>query len=802
LITVNVSEHTAAVLGFEDIRRALASGCQTEMGKALALQRPFLEREADVEDSFAHISEARALLDEPLSLPFAGLLDTRGGVAEASKGAMLEPAKLIAICQCLFAFEHTSELLSARQERLPRLNDLSLRLPQLHALASRLSRSFEPSGEISDSASEALADARNRARKTHQRIRSRLDTMLRDDAFASKLQESYYSVRNDRYVVPVKASHQREVDGIVHNSSQTGQTLFIEPQAMVLLGNELAIVNAEVLEEERKVLVELSRAVAQHAERITEGVEVLSQLDQYESAGRLSNTLKAESPQLVSAGQSLTLHQLRHPRLLLKGDNVIANDVVFGESARVLVISGPNAGGKTITLTGVGLCALMVRSGLPIPVAPGSKIPFFAAAHSAIGDLQDLNLGLSTFSAHVTSLKSIVESAGTGALVLVDEIAADTDPREGAAIATAVLEALIEKGAMVLATTHLEALKALAHVDERFVNARVGFDTQRMAPTYKLQMGASGASSAVEVARRVGLSAAICDRASALANDAGGALSKAIRATEDERTKHLALQETLKEELRAASETRRTLDSELSAHTLKRQREELRFRDALRAELEFARQSLRTLVEKLETSNSEKRLAQAKQSAAEMTARINEQTVAARTLRKAIEDPSSTSRAPLELRVGARALLPSLDAEVDIVSIDDDAVTVLAGSLRMKVSVSDLEAPRAKPPAKLNASAGRKATAVPSSSAQPALALAAPSLDVRGERAEDAVRLIEQFFDRLTMSGDAVAVVLHGHGTGALKSTVRTFLKNSPYAKAFRPGESAEGGDGVTVVSL
>jgi DNA mismatch repair protein MutS2 len=797
---VDVSEQTKAVLGFEDIRHAVADRCQTEMGKARAQVRPFLESAPEIEASLANVEEVRRLLDEPLSLPLSDLSDVRKSLFDATKGAMLEPQALMAICRCLFAFEHTRELLDARQARFPRLCAMAQDLPLLHTLASRLDRSFEASGEISDRASEALKEARDVARRAHQRIRNRLDSMLRDEGFASKLQENYYSVRNDRYVVPVMAAHQREIDGIVHNSSQTGQTLFVEPQAMVGLGNELAIANAAVLEEERKVLIELSRTVARHHQEVTAGVEAAAALDELESIGRLSQRIKAVTPQLLAPDGRLNLKQLRHPRLLLKGDPVVANDVCFESEARVLVISGPNAGGKTITLTGVGLCALMVRAGLPIPVEEGSQIPLFSSAHSAIGDLQDLNLGLSTFSAHVTALKGILDTAKRGALVLVDEIAADTDPREGAAIATAVLEALIEHGAVVLATTHLEELKALAHVDSRFINARVGFDSQRMLPTYRLQMGASGASSAIEVARRVGLSESVCTRAHALATNAGGALSKAIRATEVEREQYLKLKDQAQLDTAEAARLKQLLDTELSTHRKQRTQAELKFRESLQAELEFARAQLRQLVSTLEAAKSDKALSAAKQAAAELTQRINEQTVAERAARQSLDATSNTVRQPLDIRVGARARLDSLDATVEIISVEGDSVTVLAGALKMKVSASDLSGATIAEPAPKRKTF--KQAVSPSGPAVVISALAAPSLDVRGERADDALRHIEQFLDRLTREGEPAALVVHGHGTGALKATVRGFLKTSPYAKHFRPGDNAEGGDGVTVVSL
>ncbi len=486
---MDVTDRTLTALGFDDVRAAIGSRCRTEDGKVRGLKRPFLDGIPEVLASLALIEEARGLKQEPLSLPLGGLVDLRPSLDRSTKG------ELMSICAALFAFERTYEVLQDRRERFPGLAALGRRMPLLGRLASRLDKSFEASGEISDRASDELRDARDRARGLHRRIRSRLDELLRDEKFASNLQEGYYSVRNERYVVPVLSSHQREVDGIVHNASQSGQTLFVEPQEMIGVGNELAIAQSVVLEEERKVLLELSGLVAREAAKIEDGLLAASELDELEAIALLSNDLIATTPSVHPAHGPLNVKGLRHPRLVLKGDQVIANDVDLSEGARALVVSGPNAGGKTVTLTGIGLCALMVRAGLPIPVDPGSSIPLFNQVHSAIGDLQDLEQGLSTFSAHVTVLKHVVSTAKKGALVLIDEIAADTDPREGAAIATAVLEDLLEKGALVLVTTHLEELKALAHLDPRFVNGRVGFDSKKMAPTYRLQLGASGASS-------------------------------------------------------------------------------------------------------------------------------------------------------------------------------------------------------------------------------------------------------------------------------------------------------------------
>jgi DNA mismatch repair protein MutS2 len=791
---MDVSERTLNSLGFEEVRAALAARCRTEVGQERARARAFLSTRDEVQSALTLADEARALKNEPITLPITGIADIRTPIDRASKGGMLEPRDLMNVTQVLFSFERSHELLVERRERMPGLAVLGRRLPVLNKLASRLDRSFEASGEISDRASPDLRDARERARGLHRRIRGRLDELLHDANFSENLREGYYSVRNDRYVVPVKSSHQREVDGIVHNASQSGQTLFVEPKEMIGLGNELAIAQSIVLEEERKVLLELSGMVGREAKQLLDGVEALSQLDELEAVASLANDLKATTPTLEPADGALVLKALRHPRLVLKGGEIVSNDVAMGD-ARALVVSGPNAGGKTVTLTGVGLCALMTRAGLPIPCEEGSRIPLFNQVHSAIGDQQDLQAGLSTFSAHVTMLRDIVSVARRGALVLIDEIAADTDPREGAAIATAVLEELLSRGAIVLVTTHLEELKALAHLDPRFINARVGFDGKRMSPTYRLQIGFAGASSAIEIARRVGLDEAICVRAHELATNTGGALSKALAAADEERRKLWEQRDGAERDARAAKEARELAESELSAAAKKRKEEEVKFREALRAELEFARNQIRSLIEKLETERGDKALKAAQAMSADLTARINEQTVAERGVRQELKG-DARDLAPLELKIGARVRHRSMDAEVEIIDLAGDQATVAAGALKMRVPVSELgPATKQKAPPEKK-SRVEKAKDV---SAQ-VLTLASPTIDVRGERLEDAMRKVEQFLDRCTRNGDEAAIVIHGHGTGAIKRDLRESLKRSPYAKSFRPGDASEGGDGVTVV--
>ncbi|HMK72008.1 MAG TPA: endonuclease MutS2, partial [Myxococcaceae bacterium] len=452
------SARTLHDLAFADILTALAARCRTDAGRARARLRPFLEAAADVAEALARVEEARALLAAEDPLPLDGVADLRGPAERAAKGGVLEPVELRACATSLFAFLRTRERLLPRAGDLPRLAALGLELPQLEPLAARLETSFEADGSLSERASDTLRESRARVRGLHRRIKGRLEALLHEPAFVAHLREAYYSLRNGRYVVPVLAQDRAEVPGIVHNASQTGQTLFVEPEPLVGLGNDLAIAESLVEEEERRVLTELSGLVGAEAELLAAGVSAAAELDEAEAAGRLAEALDAHRPEVEAGDGPLELFQLRHPLLVLRGVEVVPNDVRLTGAVRALVVSGPNAGGKTVTLTAVGLAALMLRAGLLVPAAAGSRLPLYPQVHSTVGDAQDLAQGLSTFGAHVAELKRIGEAAGPGSLVLIDEIAADTDPREGAALAIAFLEELLDRGARALVTTHLEEL--------------------------------------------------------------------------------------------------------------------------------------------------------------------------------------------------------------------------------------------------------------------------------------------------------------------------------------------------------
>jgi len=795
---VSLSPSTQANLRYADILSNLASRCQTPMGEACALNRPFLESLEEAREAMALIEEARKLLQEPLRLPFGELGDGREWVERAAKGAVLEARELLSLMRALFIFEQSSQLLEERAAFLPRMWVFGRQIPVLPAVATQLENALELNGDIRDTASEALYEARKRTRALHRSIKTKLEALLANPKFATNLRENYFSIRNNRYVVPVQTQHQAEVPGIVHNSSQSGQTLFVEPQALVSLGNELAIAQAEVENEERRILAELSSRVGAHAQALVAGFHACAQLDETQAAAILAEDMQANPPKLLEAeSQGLCLFQLRHPLLLLQNTNVIANNILLEAPARVLVISGPNAGGKTVSLTAVGLCALMVRAGLPIPAEATSQMPFYPSIHALVGDAQDLSLGLSTFSAHVQALSQICSNAKPHSLVLVDEIAAGTAPREGAALATAILEALLEKNAHVFVTTHLEELKALAHVDRRLGNARVGFDEKGMLPTYRLHLGSAGNSSAIDIARRVGLANAICERAQALSQNSGTALGTALAEVAAAKEAAFAEQQAAAKEREAAQKLRVAFESKLEEVDKQRTTEEIKFRQALKAELEFAKQHIAKLLEALREEKNAKRLQTAQ---TEVYERIQEQQ---HKLHLAQHPPlppahahTSAPQAPLPIAVGSMAFFPPWGVPVEILEISDKQATISAGMLRSRVALAELRPSSAKP----------KTTPASSSPVSPLPQEAPPfsstTCDLRGMRQEEALRALEQFLDKAIRAEEEYVWVIHGHGTGALKTALRNYLSNSPYAKSFRAGEAGEGGDGATLVFL
>jgi DNA mismatch repair protein MutS2 len=788
-----VNEKALRDLGWGQLCAELGARARTPMGRDRCVAL-LPATEADVARlRLGLVEEARLLRRHERELPLADAVDVRPSLGRAARDGTLEPQELIQIARLIRASDSARRFCFSQADRAPLHFERAQELSQLVPLAQELERAFDPSGKLLDSASPLLGELRERARGLHRAIKQRIEELLKDEKIVPMLRDAYYSVRGDRYVLPVRAEHRTHLPGIVHNASNSGQTLFVEPQQLVELGNQLTIAGASALEEEQRILHELSAAIGRRAPALEHDVEVIAVLDEAAAGGRLADDLDAGAPDL--GGDRFDLRKARHPLLVLqrKSAGVVANDVALPAPAQALIVSGPNAGGKTVTITAVGLCALMARAGLPLPAEPGSRMPLYRTVYTAIGDEGDLSRDLSTFTAHLSALKWILEAAGPGTLALIDEIAADTDPREGAAIAIAALEKLVAAGAQVLITTHLEELKALALADPRFAPASVGFDVDRLAPTYRLRLGEVGASSAIEIARRVGLPEDVCARAREILGSGASAVSQAVEMLDRERGEAARLRLEL-EQAREEIERERA--------SLRNQRERLReleretragARTELIEDLRRRRDEVATLVAQLQAAPA---MAQAVETQrAVESAVVEEEREQAR-----VQEPEALPES--ELLPGARVKHVRLGTEGVVLEVHEGSAMVQMGALRSKVALGDLVpiAREVKHAGFRRSKTERMERATQARAA--ALDIRVPVADVRGMRVDEALRAVEVELDRATREGDERVHVLHGHGSGALKSAVREHLRRSPYVRRSRPADQHEGGDGVTVAEL
>jgi DNA mismatch repair protein MutS2 len=793
-----VNDKALTELGWPKLCAELANRARTPMGRELCLVL-LPGDDADVaQNRLSRVEEARTLARFERELPLSDAVDVRPAIGHAARDGTLEPVQLLQVARLIRASESARRSCFSQADRAPLHFELAKELSDLGPLATELERAFDPAGKLLDTASALLAELRERARGLHRAIKQRLDELLKDEKIIPMLRDNYYSVRGDRYVLPVRAEHKSHLQGIVHNASNSGQTLFIEPQALVELGNQLTIAEAGVLEEELRILHELSGAVGRRAPLLERDVEVIAVFDEAAAAGRLAEALQAGAPTL--GGDRFDLRKSRHPLLMLqrKSTGVIANDIALPAPAQVLIVSGPNAGGKTVTITAVGLAALMARAGLPICAEPGSRMPLYRTVYTAIGDEGDLSRDLSTFTAHLSALRWILEAAGPNTLVLIDEIAADTDPREGAAIAVAALEQLVKVGAQVLITTHLEELKALALSDERFAPASVGFDVERLAPTYQLRMGEVGASSAIDIARRVGLSEAVCNRAREILGSGASVVSQAVRALEEERAAGARARAEVaelraelqreKERLSADRERLRELERETKAGARQDLLEEFAQKRAEVAQLIAQLQAAPAMAQAVEAQRTIERAA-----AAEGRAQVREEEAG----------PSISAGDELPpIVAGSRVKHLRLGSEGVVLDVQGDQATVQMGALKGKIALEDLiPISRKVPQAQFRKTKREKLDRAEQARAAP-VEVRVPLVDLRGMRVDDALRTMELELDRHLRAGEGQVHVLHGHGSGALKSAVRESLSRSPYVKRARAAESHEGGDGVTVAEL
>ncbi|NJL17386.1 MAG: endonuclease MutS2 [Nitrospira sp.] len=739
------------------------------------------------------------------SLPALSFPDIREQLTRSQKGGVLEAGELRDCTIVLTVMAEVERYAESHQREIQALIGLLEPLhvtKSLSGLLRAIEGAIQSDGSIKDTASSELRRLTHHAQELKHEMREKLEQILHSKRYEDVLQESYFAQREGRYVVPVKTDMRGRMPGIVHDVSASGATVFLEPRELVELNNSIKVVDLEVEREVQRILRDLTRLVAAKADEISRGIEVLAECDVIKAKAEMSRRLKCNPVALNEKGRVL-LKQARHPLLLLTKDHVIANDVLMDEAIRVLVISGPNTGGKTVTLKIVGLFALMVRAGLHLPCASESEMAIFTDLYADIGDAQDLSRDLSSFSAHMTQIIHLLSESVAGptpsatfsarSLVLLDEPVTSTDPQEGAALAEALLCRLAELNMKVVATTHYGALKELAQTTPGFANASVEFDVERLAPTYRLFMGIPGGSSALEIAGRLGMDQAILTDA-----------RKRLR-REDQRLDELMADLQRKQH--------QLIDDHEKARQA-RQEAEQAARDAqvIRAQLEEAQQEARRGLKK-------KLGEQFQRARAEVQATVD----ALKREQKLIKAKEAKQRLG-ELEVKTREELAPIHDAIPVEQLTvGDAVEIVG----LGMSGSLLDSPQGKKRVRVKVGEGEVLASVSSligiareSNAMPAQPVSSASgprrvsmshglgldeqtvVDVRGQATDEALDQVIAALDRATLDGAPYLRIIHGHGTGRLKSVVREYLKDSPYVAEFRAGDRAEGGDGVTVARI
>ena len=806
-MTQPVSTQTAQVLEWPRLLEFLAQHADSTMGKARCRSLLLSGELSEAQQQQAETTEMVRLLAGSDPLPTFGFPDVREQLLRARKGGVLEAGELRDCALVLKLLTDVERYGVVHQDEIRALQRIfeSLHLTQGgRGVLRAIDAAIQPDGSLNETASPELRRLTHHAQGLKQDMRQQLEQLLQSRRYEDVLQESYFAQREGRYVVPVKADMRGRIPGIVHDVSSSGATVFLEPRELVDLNNSIKVADLEIEREVRRILQALSALLAEQSEQLVDMIEVLAECDSIRAKADMSRRLKCNPVGLNEHGR-VVLKQARHPLLMLAKEQVVANDIVLEETTRVLVISGPNTGGKTVTLKIIGLYALMVRAGLHLPCAPESDMALFAHCYADIGDAQDLSRDLSSFSAHMTQMVQLLSEATTQAqaggfsnprsVVLLDEPVTSTDPAEGAALAEALLCRLAALNVKAVVTTHYGPLKELAQTTPGFANASVEFDVERLAPTYRLFMGIPGGSSALEIAGRLGMDQSLVEDARARLRSEDRRLEQLMV---DLQRKQRQLDEDAERIQRARTEAEQAAAAAKALHAQMEQAEQdarKGLKKKLGEQFQRARAEVQATVDSLKR---EQKLIKAK----ETKDRLRELEVHTRQ-----ELTPAGQSIPLEqLQLGDRVEITGLGVTGTLLELPQGKkrVRIKVGEGELLATVSNLvgvaNESSAGVPTRAASEHGERSRQF---STDGGLGLDEQTVvDVRGQAADEALDHVVAALDRAALDGAPFLRIIHGHGTGRLKAVLRDYLRDSPYVMGARPGDRAEGGDGVTIAKL
>ncbi|PBB06740.1 MULTISPECIES: endonuclease MutS2 [Salimicrobium] len=780
-----MNERILGVLEFGKIIEKLTGHAETSLGKDAAQRLKPSTELPEVVKLQNETDEAQQVLRLKGHIPFGGIRNIKPHLKRTSIGGVLSATECVDVATTIYGGKELKRFVEEMEEPdMPILREFVDIIHPLPILERTIRNSIDDNGVVMDGASDTLRSIRSRINTLESRLRDKMESYTKQQS--EKLSDAIVTIRNERYVLPVKQEYRGSIKGIVHDQSSSGATLFIEPQPVVDINNDLQEARVQEKREVDRILGELSEAIEEDRPILAENVRVLAGLDFIFARAKLGRSMRAAMPAMNNEGRIL-MKQARHP--LISEEEVVPNDIELGTDFTSIIITGPNTGGKTVTLKLVGLCTLMAQAGLQIPAMDGCELAVFDNVYADIGDEQSIEQSLSTFSSHMTNIVDILDKVDDSTLVLFDELGAGTDPQEGAALAMAILDEVVDKDARVIATTHYPELKAYGYNRENVVNASVEFNIETLEPTYRLLIGVPGRSNAFEISRRLGLREDVISAAKERVGVDSESVESMIASLDEARREAEADYERAEEIRREAEEIYSDLNSEWKRFEDQKEKLYKKAEEKARQSVDKAREEAQGIVDELKQMKNSSQLKEHEW----IEARKMFDEAEPELTKKEKQPKNKQSNETKELQAGDEVKLLTLNQQGVIVEKGrNDEYQVQVGSMKVKAKRKDLEFVKTKKPEreKQIAPVRGKTSHVK------------PELDLRGERYEDALNRLEKYLDDALLAGYPQVSIIHGKGTGALRQGVQSLAKRHSRISTARSGGMKEGGSGVTVLEL
>lgn len=786
-----IAERALKTLEYDKVRQQVATYCTSSIGKSAVDELVPQTDYEKVVQLLEEMDEGLSILRVKGNVPMGGIFDVRPAARRAQIGGMLAAMELMEVSSTIRASRilrnFIEDIESEDVIEIPHFIAKKEAMPVLTGLQHEINNCIDDNGSVLDSASQTLRSIRQSLRAEEAKVRSKLESLIRGSNASKMLSDTLVTIRNDRFVIPVKQEYRHHYGGIVHDQSSSGQTLFIEPDSIVQANNEIHRLKMKEQAEIERILLALSAMVEEVAPDLFNLVKVLGEIDVILAKGKYGQANKCTMPKMNNDGY-IRLVRARHP--LLPIETAVPNDIEFGKDITAIVITGPNTGGKTVTLKTVGLCTLMAQAGLPVPALDGSELAVFKKLFADIGDEQSIEQSLSTFSSHMVNIVDILQKFDYESLVLFDELGAGTDPQEGAALAISILDEVHGRGARVMATTHYPELKAYGYNRPGVANASVEFDIETLSPTYRLLIGVPGRSNAFEISSRLGLPESIIDRAKSFTGTDRHEVESMIASLEETRRQSEDDAERSHELLMESEELREELQGKLQAYEERKEALDKKAKEKARKIVDEAKSEAESIIAELREMRKNADQVVKEHELIEARKRLEEATPLENN--KVLKKAAQVKTRAQNLVVGDEVKVLSYGQRGTLLEkVSNSEWVVQMGILKMKISDSDLEyiKPEKEPVQRI--------AGVKNRSSHVKL-----ELDLRGERYEDAIIRTEKYIDDALLANYGRVSIIHGVGTGALRQGIQSYLKKHKRVKSFRFGEAGEGGLGVTVVEL